>query len=84
MAPESVDVLVHRPEALTESIVDQWVIEGGERVQQSVGAVHALVYALRSRELGRAAALAVRNASTSPSGRRVGDGALAVLSLIHI
>eukprot|EP00969_Alexandrium_andersonii_P300392 13280635-Alexandrium_andersonii.AAC.1 len=35
MALESVDVLVHRPESLTEAIVDQWVIEGGERIQQS-------------------------------------------------
>eukprot|EP00969_Alexandrium_andersonii_P328300 14507228-Alexandrium_andersonii.AAC.1 len=70
MALESVDVLVHRPDSLTEAIIDQWVIEGGERAQQSVDAVLALVYALRRCELGRDAAQRQRLAEQPARWRR--------------
>eukprot|EP00969_Alexandrium_andersonii_P286052 12646280-Alexandrium_andersonii.AAC.1 len=47
MAFESVDVLINRPGALTEAIMDQRVIDGGKRAQRSTDAVLGLVYALR-------------------------------------
>eukprot|EP00969_Alexandrium_andersonii_P200958 8878478-Alexandrium_andersonii.AAC.1 len=75
MAFESVDVLLNRPDSLIEAIMDQWVIDGGERAQRSTDAVLALVYALRVREIGRVAARTAREVSSSPRGRRVGDGA---------
>eukprot|EP00969_Alexandrium_andersonii_P266556 11781039-Alexandrium_andersonii.AAC.1 len=73
MAMDSVEVLIHQPESLTTAIMDQWVIEGGVRDRPSTDAVLELIYALRRRELGRLAAQATRTASTSPSGRRIGD-----------
>eukprot|EP00969_Alexandrium_andersonii_P178377 7887142-Alexandrium_andersonii.AAC.1 len=39
MSLEAVDVLVNRPETLTVAIIDQRVIDGGERDQRSTDAV---------------------------------------------
>eukprot|EP00969_Alexandrium_andersonii_P261387 11555949-Alexandrium_andersonii.AAC.1 len=38
MSLGTVDVLINRPEALTVAIMDQWVIDGGEREQRSTDA----------------------------------------------
>eukprot|EP00969_Alexandrium_andersonii_P110238 4864377-Alexandrium_andersonii.AAC.1 len=52
MAYESVDALLNHPEALSEAIMDQWVIDGGERSQRATDAVLTAVYGLRDRKLG--------------------------------
>eukprot|EP00969_Alexandrium_andersonii_P358901 15452000-Alexandrium_andersonii.AAC.1 len=38
MALETVEVLVNRPETLTVAVMDQWVVDGGERDQRSTDA----------------------------------------------
>eukprot|EP00969_Alexandrium_andersonii_P369870 15476075-Alexandrium_andersonii.AAC.1 len=59
---------------LIEDIMGQWAFDGGERSQRATDAVLTAVYGLRDRELGRSAAEAAREASTSPRSRRVEDG----------